>query len=470
MKNIEVGLHNKFEIVVTDAKTGKVKRTAKAENIILNKLWNSYFMDYRKFNYIHFGSGSTTPVATDTSLTTLIAGRACTTDSIDTSTFFTDGIIKRKRSIRIEDTEYVGSIISEVGFAQSTSSSDLCTKALVKDANGNTLSIEKHSGEIIDIYGTIYAKVPIALAKGDDVSFDGTTGSYTFLGILIGNAQSTSLQAYFALGKTFPKAIPYGAAIDGKYSGSTSTPTWSSANKKLTFVPSNLTASIANIGGIDLLSIGGLNLKLPRTGFTMPALTKEVIATGDGTTKDFSCAFGKILDNSTAKLYVNDVEVSATFDYGVPNFTASSTKAINSFLEYITDPVSFRAEAIFENVYRGRISIATVWATNLGLYASNDLTNWTLIGSRVSSGSISVSSTYKDYRYWKVIPKDTTTNWVIASIYTTGTADNKQIHATTAPASGTTVALTYQPDLIAKDANHVVNNMLVEIVFNEYTP
>ena len=61
MKNIEVGLHNEFEIVVTDAKTGKVKQTARAENIILNKLWDSYFTDYRKFNNIHFGSGSATP-------------------------------------------------------------------------------------------------------------------------------------------------------------------------------------------------------------------------------------------------------------------------------------------------------------------------------------------------------------------------------------------------------------------------
>ena len=130
MKNIEVGLHNEFEIVVTDAKTGKVKQTARAENIILNKLWDSYFTDYRKFNNIHFGSGSATPAATDTSLTTFIAGRACSTDSVDTSTFFTDGIIKRKRSIRIEDTEYVGYTISEVGFAQSTTSSTLCTKAL----------------------------------------------------------------------------------------------------------------------------------------------------------------------------------------------------------------------------------------------------------------------------------------------------------------------------------------------------
>ena len=61
-------IHNRFDIEVVDAATGKVKQKAYAENIILNQLWTANFWTYAWFKYIHYGTGTSTPTATDTRL------------------------------------------------------------------------------------------------------------------------------------------------------------------------------------------------------------------------------------------------------------------------------------------------------------------------------------------------------------------------------------------------------------------
>ena len=67
-------LHNRFDIKVVDAKTGKVKQTAVGFNVITNYYFNSRLTasplskTTDLFRYIAIGTGTGTPKVTDTAL------------------------------------------------------------------------------------------------------------------------------------------------------------------------------------------------------------------------------------------------------------------------------------------------------------------------------------------------------------------------------------------------------------------
>ena len=63
-------IHNRFDIEVVDAATGEVRQRAQAQNVICNQLWPRLLTPATYFNYIHYGIGTGTPAATDTSLFT----------------------------------------------------------------------------------------------------------------------------------------------------------------------------------------------------------------------------------------------------------------------------------------------------------------------------------------------------------------------------------------------------------------
>lgn len=469
-REITVGIHNEFEVVVRDAKTGKVKRRAKSYNIILNQFWTRFLSSNNStcLSYIHFGSGSATPVATDTALTTFIGAKAVASVSQDVSTFYTDGIIKKKCSIRLEDTEYIGYTISEVGFGYSTTSGTLMTKSLIKDQNGNALSITKGASDVIDIYATFYVKIPTTINSGKvyfDIASSPTSHVLGFLCCY--GALSGASNVYYHEGYTKPKILT--PKYTNYYAMPSATISYDTANKKVTITPANITAANGNFGGIESILYGNMTVEVPCTGFAQPALTKEVIATGDGSTKDFKCSFGRILNNGTAKLYVDDVEVSATFDYEHPGVSSY----ISAWMPILSGkPELTTAEIELDNPYYSKFGLSTIYGSYFNLYASNDRTNWSLAASRssTSQSAVSITPTYKNYRYWKIEPYGVTRGWAVEYITSADCLANLVVHAASAPASGATVALTYQPRCIAKDASHVVNNVSIALTFNEYTP
>ena len=69
---LNASIHNRFDIEVIDAATGNVRQRAQAENIICDALWTRLFTPTTYFNYIHYGTGSGTPSATDASLFTFL--------------------------------------------------------------------------------------------------------------------------------------------------------------------------------------------------------------------------------------------------------------------------------------------------------------------------------------------------------------------------------------------------------------
>ena len=115
-----------------------------------------------------------------------------------------------------------------------------------------------------------------------------------------------------------------------------------------------------------------------------------------------------------------------------------------------------------------KIGMSSMRVRNGILKASNDLMTWETVGEGTSP--LTISATHKNHRYWKVYAYNNTSAWGLDQISSTESASLKNIHFTSAPAVGATVSVTYQPDCIAKDASHVLNNVKVVVQFNEYTP
>lgn len=474
--NIKVELHNKWDVVVTNTKTGKIKK-GQGKNIVLNAFWARYISSSSatSLSYIHVGEGTATPVPTNTKLTTPFASYASANEVIDTSKWKSDGYITRQLSCRIEANTQVGKTISEVGFAYSgTTTGNLVTHSLIKDMNGNALTITIGADEVVDIFGTVFFKIGWRLNAGKaGFTYDSLINN-AFVHRLIcktswGNTNTTLTAFWFKNCIIYDSTLPPGQSF-------AFSPSYNVASKKVTYGIGDVAIGSHNYaGGILGINLEGLIVLLPQTGFLQPPLVKEVIGTGDGIAKDFSTKFGFLLDNSTFVAYVNDVEVVATADYNMP----VKTQNLVNFVEYMesTDGAlnnggaSYGSGAIFRNPWHQKLGIDSFTCATSRIYASEDGQTWIEVGVRTSTsqGTVAVPSQYKNYEYWKVV----NTNgayFYVTSINSADLSNWNNIHLASMPAIGDTISVTYQPNVIAKDASHTLKNVSVSLTFAEYTP
>ncbi|QRN86041.1 hypothetical protein JR334_02060 [Clostridia bacterium] len=471
-KNIVVGIHNHFDIVSRDVKTNKVVRQERAYNLILDNFWNEFLQSDSDvdecLSHIYFGSGTTTPASSDTSMTAYEGGKSTTNMAWDYSNFKTTGVIKITGNIRLEASEYVGVSISEVGFGR-TSTEGLCTKSLIKDQNGNPLSIIKLVDQVVDIFGTFYVRIPLTGA----VRFTGY--GFTSANILNRLTFQSSTSDFNVQFRNMEANEADGGVYDYKSVNIDNSVTYDPTNKKMTITLSDLSSSTGNIGGLKELCLLGddsmavMIAELPVTNFSQPAIIKESVGTGDGSNKKFSCAFGNVKDNGTAKLYVNDVEVDASFVYSIG---ALDLAQLGPALKVISfDPDSNIHPMILENVCNDMLSVTDVIGRRYIMYSSDDCETWTqiLYGSNTTTGTKTIDIEHQNKRYYKIVDSYTTAyTRDISNLI--GTGSIYHAIADSAPADGDAVTMTYEPNCIAKDSQHVIKNVQIELTFNEYTP
>ncbi|WP_350342339.1 hypothetical protein PRVXT_001567 [Proteinivorax tanatarense] len=149
----KANIHNRFDIEVRDAKTNKLKIKGQAENIILNRMYSRLVEFESYFDNIVFGRGTGTPEPTRTSLFDRIDRKRATTEEVVRDF----PVSSWTKSIRLEADEYVGESITEVGISNLNVSVN--THALIKDAEGNLLTINKTDIDIITIYATVFIEL-----------------------------------------------------------------------------------------------------------------------------------------------------------------------------------------------------------------------------------------------------------------------------------------------------------------------
>ena len=270
MNNLDVKVHNKFEILVRDAKTNNIIESKECYNIILDRFWGNFLKSSNTaaLSNIHFGSGTSEPQKTDTTLTSKLGSKSATNITFDYSTLFVDGVIRRRSQIRLEAAEYAGQTISEVGLGEN--STNVNTKALLVDMNGNPISIQKTDLTVVDIFSTFYAVVPIHPQEGVIITSSPTYNvSARILQWLLCNDSYFPGQLEFLMSKP-SKVIGLDSGTNGSitHGGNTytrsPTVTFDIPQKKMLWNMSNINAADLNIGGIRGVHFpGGVYIDIP---------------------------------------------------------------------------------------------------------------------------------------------------------------------------------------------------------------
>lgn len=492
------GIHNRFDIEVIDAETGKLKQEAKAYNVICNQLWTRWAAKQTYFAYIQYGSGNGTPSATDTQLFNYVGEQQATneTPSID----YKNGVFSLRKQIQLAAGTAVGVTITEVGIAYYTGKTTLCTHAMLQDMNGNRVSIAKTATDVVNIYATVYVHFNPNGYNGGHIRLGGCVLTRSLFAVLCGHSTEYPNRMYHTHTDT---ANMY----DGWYGGYPSdiensndflsvTTTCNAENKTITITPARIESSMWNGGGLRYIGFwtfasgGGSNLYEPwcflRPGgswFPYSQITAEAVGTGDGSTVDYSLEFPFVYD---MKVYIDGIETTDfTYDHA-PN-TATNMYTYMQMLHPDSTPDNHidivygsynphvPARILYNPAYALGISAVKSY-TSTEICASNDLKTWHVIqpitapaNSTGSTITTNVPSEYANYKYWKGTNTVTSTlKYKIPDFIPPSTFTGKTLHFNTPPAAGAVITADYKTDTIAKDANHVFD-CSVTIQLGEYT-
>ena len=151
-----VKLHNKFRLVFEDMETGEVQE-AFAENIVLETYFSRMLSGQDPTKNISVGTGTGT---LSTSRTTLFSFLATNTESVSDNAIVFSGLTAyRQRKVRFLETEAVGTW-TEIGFCYTDNSVlYMTTHAMLKDSEGNQITITKNNTTVVTVYATIYSEV-----------------------------------------------------------------------------------------------------------------------------------------------------------------------------------------------------------------------------------------------------------------------------------------------------------------------
>ena len=319
-------LHNKFEVTVVNAQTGKVKQTAEAYNVVtdeyfkmrLNLFTNTDWPDTDSvMGYIGVGSGSGTPSTSDTALFNALIHKSSTLveEHYDYPTSYIT------RQIKINADECNGSTLTEVSvesyYSYGLWSSDgylLCTHAMLQDAEGNPIAISKTDVDVVYITAKIYCTFT--------QSGFGTNGVYP-------TAANNILVKWLLNGTTGLKVnthrfpVEYASDLSSDYvhsksftfqngTGTLATLTWELPS--MTILDTEFNNHLVRSIGIP--GIGAFNFP-DSSVFPDYEVDHLVLGEGDGTTTQFNVKC-PLIKSGSAHVYVGGDELSAsqyTFDY-----------------------------------------------------------------------------------------------------------------------------------------------------------
>lgn len=480
-------IHNRFDIEVIDGKTGKIKRKARGFNVVCNQLWSCIVASSSKSyaTHIHYGSGTGTPSASDTSLFNFVA--AVAVSDVGTDSDVSNGVASRTVKIVLNVSDAVGVTIREVGLAYGNSSGNLTTHAMLQDMNGNPISITKTNTDIINIYATIYLHW-----NSNAAEFSLYPGGFT--SVLLG--KDTNRIDALRIGLCTTNIGRHSNYVDIAQIGVSRVVDL--ANKKLTFNGSRLGVSSCNWNGIRFLDFGyyysadnvalsGVLIKASANTWSTH-ITGESVGVGDGTTTRFKTKFSF---PTNASVYINGSKITSGVTVKRLPSTATAVRqsgyniaGINTlYLLSVYQPENIESDFIYKPIHSvstqngyANISVGgsilynpmhsegegisrfagSSW-TPMTIDVSDDGENWTRIAT--SSSDITIAQQYRASKYFKFSAG--------AFCYVEGTQDGNNIIFDTPPANGDVITIDYDTDCIAKDSDHVAD-ISVTIQFGEY--
>ena len=183
----DINIHNKFDIEVRDALTGKLKQEVTAYNIVLNAMWTRLVNFSSYFTNIHFGTGTGSLDPSRTTLFSWLGQKAAS----NTEVIKELPVSSWRRQIVLNPEEFVGQNLTEVGIAYGTGSSNLVTHAMLKDAEGNPISILKTATDIVTIFATVFVTF-----STDNATLCGMPNNNPLVNYLVGGSSFPSCSYY----------------------------------------------------------------------------------------------------------------------------------------------------------------------------------------------------------------------------------------------------------------------------------
>lgn len=190
-----MGMAGEFRVVVK-REDGSVKTdTGYQKNLILNQGLDFFGGGNGSdmMSYCVIGSGNSTPAYTQNKLDTAIIGVSGSTNSTkyDYNISRDGNLYKTNRVCKYSFNNLNNANISEVGLSSAYSNATtyyLCTRALIKDSNGNPTTITVLSGEILEIYYKLWAVFDTTDKTGTINLLNGVGGStpYNYIARIAG--------------------------------------------------------------------------------------------------------------------------------------------------------------------------------------------------------------------------------------------------------------------------------------------
>ncbi len=295
--NQEVLIHNKFDITIEDVLTGE-KQSLTTYNIILDSFFNGFSLGYNSFRTIVIGTGTGTLSVTRTTPFNPLANLTTTTlKSYSLAYPSSYKVLEAK----LETTDYNGSVITEVGISDYPYDLKIVTHALLKDNEGNPISITKTDTMVVYIQATVYCTITNS-GLGDNGIYALPSEAYSLPKLILGLADANFKTLYMVSG--YDQELESVGDISNFAYASVSIGgfTYNYANNILTItIPvTTFNSATGNNGLVRYLGIRGIGaIKFPDTSVMASyAVTDIVIGSGDGSTTDFNIKCPKIVENS----------------------------------------------------------------------------------------------------------------------------------------------------------------------------
>lgn len=467
-----INIHNRFDIEVIDAKTKKVKQTARAYNVLCDNIWTNICNFVSYFGYIAYGSGSGTPSSSDTRLFAGQIIKEASNVALNVDRF--SGIGWRTRKIVLNETTSVGMTITEVGISSSSSSGYLCSHAMLQDMNGNPISITKTDTDIITIYATVYAHWNPRGHNGIHIGGGG------FTDVLLGYGYNAL--PYGSWPNEYGPSIicSKGLYRDGSTSGSMSSTVDRSAKKRTMAFP-RIAIGDDNCGGFGWIMLGKSDRLCTDAYFIADVrgsypVYSEAVGTGDGVTTSFATKFDLPM-NATVYVdgkIVNDVTVKKE------PITLSPVKYLVRIASKLTADGHHVVYQPSESLTSGGYMYFYNQLHDIGLYSwsrnassyygmlvafSDDMVNW----SSEYSNAVVVPDQYRHMKYLRIRCAGTNSSGTLGqhTMSFPPEVTGKNIVFDEPPAEGAVITIDYITPFVPKDENHVYDFSLT-IQFGEY--
>lgn len=481
---VGVNFHNRFDIVKNGEWVGY------AENIILDQMYGvicNFASNW--FSRIYFGKGTGIPTPDRTALFSSLGYKDADTDNIikafPTSSF--------TRKITLLPSEYVGETITEVGIA--TSGGLLLTHAMIKDSEGNPLSVEKTDLDVVEIYATVFT----TLNSGDVAGTYMTQVNNRLFDYFTSNSAMSNPN--FVLSSS-PFRSDHKGIFPYKSYTTSSNKTVDSLNRKTIFTKR-----------VDITEIPppifqfGLDGICVRNVWTLPTWAGQefenvTLGVGDGETVEFPFPQYPLLDTSSSvEIKVDDNVVSnytlkntqspftdhlslldladSTYEHFDSSVIAPingdeidirSVKSNNKRTAYfkLLDPTSIvgrTIESYMSSIADGR--------PNMEVSTSDDGENWTVL----YTGYVSKTTAYRSYTFTEPANYVRLAYWnssgesaYRATVYWTRLypldSEKPVVVFDTPPAEGALVVAKYKISPMYKNENYVLD-LTVELQFGE---